>query len=280
MGRSEKSTIVFFVVCQRVLPFVKCMEIDNGKNHMLTNYIHTIGEGRTVNSDHLPLKMNVDLQAFPCKKEKKEMLNFKDEEGQNIFRDITTNTSSFTDCFTNEHKVSKEAEEWMTVLKTHAKKSFKTIRIQPRKIKPSEADKLITHRNRLVIEHKVKEAQQLNVKIATIISKESRKKAFMFKKFTDISSSGCLSEMWKTKNSLFPKKAHTLPSAKLNYAGRIVSEPQEITKLLGEEYGKFRLRKRPTHPKYEWLKTMRNKALNLKLKVALKKLQSSLPCMS
>ena len=93
----------------------------------------------------------------------------------------------------------------------------------------------------------------------------------MFKKFTDISSSGCLSEMWKMKNSLFPKKAHTLPSAKLNHVGRIVSEPQEITKLLGEEYGKFRLRKRPTHPKYEWLKTMRNKALNQKLKVALKK---------
>ena len=50
------------------------------------------------------------------------MFNFKDEEGQNIFRDITTNTSSFTDYFTNEHKVLKEAEDWMTILETHAKK--------------------------------------------------------------------------------------------------------------------------------------------------------------
>ena len=71
MGRSEKSKIDFFVVCQCVLPFVKCIEIDTDKNHMLTNYIHTIGEGKTVNSDHLPLKMNINLQAFPCKKEKK-----------------------------------------------------------------------------------------------------------------------------------------------------------------------------------------------------------------
>ena len=61
----------------------------------------------------------------------------------------------------------------------------------------------------------------------------------MFKKFTDISSYGCLSEMWKMKKSVFPKKAHTLPLAKLNYVGRIVSEPQEITKLLSEEYGKL-----------------------------------------
>ena len=52
--------------------------------------------------------------------------------------------------------MSKEAEDWMTVLKTHAQKSFKTIRIRPWKIKPSEADKLITHINRLVIEDTVK----------------------------------------------------------------------------------------------------------------------------
>ena len=75
--------------------------------------------------------------------------------------------------------MSKEAEDWLTILKTHAKKTFKSIRIRPRKIKPSEADKLITHRNRLVIEHKVKDAQQLNVNIATIVAKESGKKAFM-----------------------------------------------------------------------------------------------------
>ena len=97
----------------------------------------------------------------------------------------------------------------------------------------------------------------------------------MFKKFTDISSSGCLSEMWKLKESLFLKKALTLPSAKLNHLGRIVSEPGELTKLLGEEYGIFRLRKRPTHPQFKWLKTMRSKVLNLKLKISMKSLRKA-----
>ena len=104
MERSEKSTIDFFVVCQCVLPFVKCMQIDNGKYHMLTNYIHTIGEGKNCKLRSLPLKMNVDLQAFPCKKEIKEMLDFKDEEGQHMFRDKTTNTSNFTDWSTKCQK--------------------------------------------------------------------------------------------------------------------------------------------------------------------------------
>ena len=49
-------------------------------------------------------------------------------------------------------------------------------------------------------------AQQLNVKIATSIAREIRKKAFLFKKFTDIISSGYLSEMWKMKNYLIPRK--------------------------------------------------------------------------
>ena len=70
----------------------------------------------------------------------------------------------------------------------------------------------------------------------------------MFNKYTDNSSSICLSEMWKLKKNLFPKRAPTIPSAKMNYQGRIVSERQELTKLMGEEYGKVRLRKRPVHP--------------------------------
>ena len=41
LGRVEKSTIDFYVVCESVLPFVKSMEIDNGKNHILPNYTNS-----------------------------------------------------------------------------------------------------------------------------------------------------------------------------------------------------------------------------------------------
>ena len=67
-------------------------------------------------------------------------------------------------------------------------------------------------------------------------------------KYTDSNSSACLSEMWKLKKSLFPKKPSTLPTAKINYQRKLVSEPNELIKLIGEEYGKTWLRKRPTHP--------------------------------
>ena len=77
---------------------------------------------------------------------------------------------------------------------------------------------------------------------------EGRVRAFMFKKYTDTSHSACLSEMWKIKKGMYPKKAPTLPSSKIDYHGNLVSEPGALNKLIGEEYGKVRLRKRPTHP--------------------------------
>ena len=87
----------------------------------------------------------------------------------------------------------------------------------------------------------------------------------MFRKYCDKSKSGVLSEMWQLKKKLFPEKASTLPSTKINYQGKIVTEPKELTKLIGEEYGRIRLRKRPCHPKNQSKKLTRNKLLALKL---------------
>jgi hypothetical protein len=94
---------------------------------------------------------------------------------------------------------------------------------------------------------KDEELKIFDVKIAQIISEEGRSKALMFRKYCDQNGSGVMSEMWKLKKKLFPKKACTLPSAKVNYQGKVVTEPKVLTKLMGEEYGRVRLRKRQTH---------------------------------
>ena len=128
-------------------------------------------------------------------------------------------------------QMSKGAENWMRTVKSHCSRALKKVRIRTKKIKTSAANKMITERNKLVRCGKDKEARVLDVKIAKVISEEGRIKAFMFKKYTDSNSSTCLSAMWKLKKNLFPKKASTLPSAKINYQGRWVSEPNELTKL-------------------------------------------------
>ena len=99
-------------------------------------------------------------------------------------------------------------------------------------------------------------------------------KAFMFKKYTDSNTSDAVSKTLKLKKSLFPKKPMSVPAAKLNYQNKIVSHPKELTKLLGEEYGIVRLRKRPTHPLLIKGRSIRNNILKTKLRLSYKKNRS------
>ena len=63
----KQSTTDCYVVCERVVPYVHNMIIDNGKHHMLTNFSNTDKEGKAVNSDHFPLTMNVKLELVAVK---------------------------------------------------------------------------------------------------------------------------------------------------------------------------------------------------------------------
>ena len=75
-GAKLSSTLDFFVVCERVLPYVQEMTIDNEGNHKITNFKN--GEN-TTESDHSPVWIKVNLKVAPKKPEVIEVLNFKDE---------------------------------------------------------------------------------------------------------------------------------------------------------------------------------------------------------
>ena len=96
------------------------------------------------------------------------------------------------------------------------------------------------------------------------------KKAIMFKKYIKRNGTRTVSEMWKLKQSLFSNKVHTLPSSKYNHRGKLVSEPTELMTLLGTEYGKIRLCKRPTHPMHSKISPIRKQLIMMKLTAASK----------
>ena len=268
LGEIKESTIDFYVVCERVLPLVTSMKIVDDKDHKLTNYSMLNKEGEAVSSDHAPLLMEVKLEAKPTKKEKIEIYNFEDTESQLKFKDNTSKTNVFTECFETMQPVLLQCDKWLSHVNAHVERSFTKIRIRSRKIRPSAADRLIGQRNKLVKQGKISESKVLDAQIAKTISEEGRHKASMFKKYCDRNASGVLAEMWNFKKNMFPKIACTLPSAKINYQGKLVTEPTELTKLIGEEYGRVRLRKRPSHPLNLEGKQTRKTLLKLKLLIA------------
>ena len=55
--------------------------------------------------------------------------------------------------------------------------------------------------------------------------------------------------MWKLKKTIWPNKKDSLPTAKLNNQGHMVTNPEELKDLYLNEF-KERLRKRPSHPDF------------------------------
>ena len=73
--------------------------------------------------------------------------------------------------------------------------------------------------------------------------------------------------MWKLFNKLWPKNKSSVPAAKKNHRGKIVSSHKDIKNLLMREY-KDRLRSRPTRPDLKSHKIRRNKIFELKIQLA------------
>ena len=88
-----------------------------------------------------------------------------------------------------------------------------------------------------------------------------------FKTLSDDPENINLNQVWKTLNKLCPKVGGSLPTAKRNHKGRIVSAPGEIKKLLAKEY-KERLRSRPARPDLCGLTKRKRRIFRMKLKLA------------
>ena len=97
--------------------------------------------------------------------------------------------------------------------------------------------------------------------------RKQRKDNETIKKFSDNPEAINLQEMWKVLKNIGPKFKSSVPIAKKNHKGELVSHPKEIRKLLGKEY-KQRLRNRPMRPDLGDIETRRNKIFKMKLKLA------------
>ena len=76
-----------------------------------------------------------------------------------------------------------------------------------------------------------------------------------------------LQQMWKTLKKLSPKCGVTLPTAKRNHRGKLITGPREIKKLMAKEY-KERLRSWPIWPDFGDIQKRREIIFDLKMKLA------------
>ena len=134
---------------------------------------------------------------------------------------------------------------------------------------------LIDERNALVKhaekpENKVK-LEKISKRIFEIEAEENRNKIVNnFKQYSDNPESINLKQMWRILKRIWPKVGSSLPVAKKNHKGKIVTGPKDLKNLLAREY-KDRLRSRPVRPDLVSLKKRRRKIFRMKMKLAQKR---------
>jgi hypothetical protein len=83
----EKSILDVFVTCDRILPYLLKMNIDEKREYVLTNYNAVKSKGRVIESDVCELDIN--LLFYPLKQDRIEIFEFTNQESQKLFKDLT-----------------------------------------------------------------------------------------------------------------------------------------------------------------------------------------------
>ena len=271
-GKEEKSVLDFFVVCNKILPYVKNMVIDEKKEFILTNYEHARFNGKVTETDHYTQYIDLDLEMENMKKERVEIFDFKKKQSQEKFKEITSNTTKFTRCFDSKLPLHIQIQNWRQLLNSSCKEAFTKIRIKQKKplVVNKEISNLIKKRNKLQLFYKDKKIDDINVinkRISEIEAEQNRSKILKnFKFYSENPENINMSKMWKILKKMWPKHS-SHQAAKRNHAGKIVSRPSEIKELLAKEY-RERLRLRPMRPDMTSVIDRKNEIFDMKIKIS------------
>ena len=107
----EKSILDVFVTCHRILPYITKMTVDENRKLALTNFNQVRNGGKVIESDHNVEILEVNLQFSNLKPERIEIFQFKNRNSQLEFKQLTTNTTDFSNCFKNELEFEDQANQ-------------------------------------------------------------------------------------------------------------------------------------------------------------------------
>ena len=250
---TEKSVLDVFVTCNRILPFITKMTIDENRELALTNFNGLKNVGRVIESDHNVEILELNLQFSNMKPSREEFFDFKNRNSQVLFKDLTTNTTVFSECFKNDLKFEEQASKWKKLLDEYFHKAFRKVRISNKnKTKSSNIQELIQKRKNLKKQNVPEETiEEIEDKIAEFCQEANRNK--VMENFNEVDGAdGNIAHhgIWNVKRKIFPKIKPPLPVGKKNLKGQLITNHEELKDLYLDTF-KHRLRHRPILPGYE-----------------------------
>ena len=275
----EKSVLDFFVICYKVRSFLKRMIVDQERDHCLTNFNPAKIGQKVKESDHNPLIMELQMKYHQSRPDRVELFNFKNIECQEVFRNLTNQTTKFTGCFENNDSFEIQSKTWKKTLWSFFHQSFKKVRLtEEGRVRVDPISNLLEKRKELKKQIKdndddeslENELQEMEKEIAKA-TEEENKEIIMnnFKTLGDRHDTVNINGMWGLKKKLFPKIAQSKPTGKRNTAGQIITNPDGLKNLYLETFV-HRLRHRPIREDFKDIKFLKEQLFQMRLSLAKK----------
>ena len=271
--RSEKAVLDFFIVNEKLNPFLKRMIVDEKRNYSLGNYAQIKKNKRVIETDHNGLILELAIEFSAEKPERKEFFNFRNKVCQEAFKKETDINKQLLECFENELSVEMQSKMWLKAFNAIIYKCFKKIRICPGKKKPlNNKSALLRERLDLIQNNKHKEIskdikqkieeriRQIECDIGSEIVKDYHEEIIGVIKDlggdeTELDGSGRL-KLWKILKRKSPKNKPSIPIGKKDSKGNLISNHLGLKKLYLKTY-KQRLRNRPIQTGFEELQELK-----------------------
>ena len=255
---NEKSVLDIFLVCERVLPFVTKMFIDEKRKSPLTNFLNKIRGRRITETDHNKLELYISIKAPLIKPRREEFFNFRTKHGQFLFNNHTSNSKVLKSCFKTERKLEDQALTFKREINNILHQSFQKIRGTKRKRENTEINQLFIERKRIKLDasdpankNAQNQRDKVDKAISKLISDQNRNKINdLFQSIANADDSCNTLGMWKQVKKIFPKILKSVPSGIKNHLGKIVTKTSSVKQIIMRKY-KIRLRKRPSGPGIE-----------------------------
>ena len=245
------------------------MHVDENGKYQLTNFYGKNHKGKLTESDHAMVKLHVNLQFVVQKPLRTEAINYKNAESRHLFKDLTTVTSEFSNCFSSNETFQNQVKKWEHTLKQHVVQAFSKIRSRKRKFSKTDIGVLLEKRKKLKLDdvNNPKAIDKIENGISDKIAESyytKVKETMGYIKGDD----GAVSHhgVWKAQKTLIPKDTQCNPMAIKYITGQLITNPEGIRKLSLEEI-LDRVRHRKIHPKLQEMQQFKeilcNKRLNL-----------------
>ena len=280
---NEKSVIDVFLVCGKLLPYIRKLKIDEKRENPLTNY-HALRKGLNLTeSDHNKLELFLNIETPQIKPIREEFFNFKSAVGQKRFLEMTNNSEKLRKCFKTNQDFGKQAANFESTLNGVFHQSFQKIRGKKRKQEKSEVQGFMQDRKRLKSEMKTNptiEVQnhlgQGEENISHFLSNKNRNRVNdILQKMANSDNSCNTLGMWKQVKKMFQKILKNVPIGVRNHKGKIITKSSVVKQIVVRKYQQ-RLRKRPANPNIEHL--LKIKEENARRLINIAKTVKTPPC--